>query len=247
MKQSHKLFYFFLIVFICAVGFGIYYVKTLSDNTEIYQAVQTKTVEHPEKKQKKETVDIPIDFKKLKKINEDIYAWIEIPDTAVNYPIVQSADSSDYYLNHTIERKEGFPGSIYTENVNAKDFQDKNTVIYGHNMRNGTMFSSLNRFVDRDYMDEHSLIYIYTPEHKLTYEVFAAVTYDNRHIMWSFDFTKEEQFQAYLDSLYGIRNMNTYIRDDVEVTTEDRIITLSTCNGNDEQRLLVEAVLKSEE
>ena len=101
--------------------------------------------------------------------------------------------------------------------------------------------------MDESYMKAHSQILIYTPEHILTYQVFAAVTYDNRHILNSFDFKSEEGFQEYLDSLKEVRNMSSYIDSDVEVTTEDKIITLSTCNGNSDQRFLVEAVLVNEE
>ena len=96
-------------------------------------------------------------------------------------------------------------------------------------------------------MAAHPEICIYTPEHIFTYEIFAAVTYDNRHILNSFDFSSTEGRQAYLDSIQNVRNFSTHFRDDVQVGTEDRILTLSTCNGNDDQRFLLEAVLKNEQ
>lgn len=192
-------------------------------------------------------LDIPIDFQQLQKENPDIYAWIRIPDTTVDYPILQSeTEDDDYYLFHTPEGKSGYPGSIYTEKYNSKDFQDFNTVIYGHKMRNHTMFADLEYYEDLDYLKQHNMITIYTPDHIRTYQVFAAVTYDNRHIMYSFDFVNKEQRQAYLDSLKAVRNMATCWDDSVNVTTDDKIITLSTCNGNDKQRFLVEAVLIDE-
>ena len=77
--------------------------------------------------------------------------------------------------------------------------------------------------------------------------MFAAVTYDNRHILNSFDFSGAEGRQAYLDSLRSVRNFSTHFRDDVQVGTDDRILTLSTCNGKDDQRFLLEAVLKNEQ
>ena len=127
------------------------------------------------------------------------------------------------------------------------DFSDYNTVIYGHKMKNGTMFGTLTQYADPEYMAAHSEIYIYTPDHIFTYEIFAAVTYDNRHILNSFDFSSTEGRQAYLDSIQNVRNFSTHFRDDVQVGTEDRILTLSTCNGNDDQRFLLEAVLKNEQ
>ena len=197
--------------------------------------------------EEEKTVEIPIDFSSLKEKNSEVYAWIRIPDTQVDYPILQRASDDLYYLDHTIDGAEGLPGSIYTQSLNAQDFSDKNTVIYGHNMRDETMFGGLKSYMDESYMKAHSQILIYTPEHILTYQVFAAVTYDNRHILNSFDFESEEGFQEYLDSLKEVRNMSSYIDSDVEVTTEDKIITLSTCNGNSDQRFLVEAVLVNEE
>ena len=193
-----------------------------------------------------EKPDIPIDFQALQRENPDVYAWIRIPDTTIDYPILQSSTDNDYYLFHTLEGKSGYPGSIYTENYNKKDFSDFNTVIYGHKMRNHTMFADLEYYEDLDYLKQHNMITIYTPDHIRTYQVFAAVTYDNRHIMYSFDFVNQEQRQAYLDSLKAVRNMATCWDESVSVTTEDKIITLSTCNGNENQRFLVEAVLIDE-
>lgn len=197
------------------------------------EAVSSEPAEKP---------DIPIDFQALQRENPDVYAWIRIPDTTIDYPILQSSTDNDYYLFHTLEGKSGYPGSIYTENYNKKDFSDFNTVIYGHKMRNHTMFADLEYYEDLDYLKQHNMITIYTPDHIRTYQVFAAVTYDNRHIMYSFDFVNQEQRQAYLDSLKAVRNMATCWDDSVSVTTEDKIITLSTCNGNENQRFLVEAV-----
>ena len=191
-------------------------------------------------------MEIPVDFDRLQQENPDIYAWITIPDTEVDYPILQRYDAS-YYLNHTVDGQEGLPGSIYTEALNSKDFTDPNTVIYGHNMRDGSMFGGLKQYMDASYMKEHSQIIIYTPEHRLTYQVFAAVTYNDRHILQSFDFRDDQSYQSFLDSLRQVRNMSSYIDEETAVTTEDRILTLSTCNGNEQERFLVEAVLIDEE
>ena len=194
-----------------------------------------------------ETVQIPIDFATLQQQNQDIYAWIRIEGTVVDYPIVQHPEDNSYYLNHTVEGKKGLPGSIYTENLNKTDFTDRNTLIYGHDMKNGSMFGDLAKYKDSAYMQEHGQIVIYTAEHIYTYQVFAAITYDNRHIMYSFDFSTEEGMQEFLDSLAAVRNMASYIDKNVAVTSADRMITLSTCTGNESQRLLVGAVLVNEQ
>lgn len=230
---------------------GSYLLKQ-KDNQEVYKKVQEEKkevrkkepIEEPEAVP--ESVEIPVNFQELQAMNPDIYAWIEIPGTEVNYPIVQSANDREYYLDHTIEGAEGLPGSIYTENLNTTTFADKNTVIYGHNMKDGSMFGGLKHYADSAYMEENKQIYIYTPEHIYTYEVFGAVTYDDRHLLLSYDFNNTEDYQTFLDSLSQMRNMNTYINKERPVTTEDRILTLSTCTGNEQQRFLVEAVLIDE-
>ena len=193
-------------------------------------------------------VVIPIDFEALFEKNPDIYAWIVIEGTGIEYPVLQHPTDDDYYLNHTVDHVSGLPGSIYTEGkYNRKDFSDRNTMIYGHNMKNGTMFGLLDKYKNPAYMKEHDTIVIYTPEHIYTYKIFAAITYDNRHIMNYFDFSTEAGMQSYLDAIRSVNNLNTYIDDTVEVTSSDRIITLSTCNGNKKQRFLVEAVLIDEQ
>lgn len=84
-----------------------------------------------------------VDFAALWEQNEDVYAWITVPGTLVDYPVLQHPSDDEYYLHHTIDHVEGLPGSIYSETVNAKDFTDMNTILYGHNMKNDTMFGSL--------------------------------------------------------------------------------------------------------
>ena len=260
-KRRSKWFWVFLLIFLAAAAFAVYYYVSQQKKEEVYDKLkENNKTEEPEVKEEPkqepvqavpeepeaEPVDIPIDFAGLQEMNPEIYAWIRIPGTEVDYPIVQRPEDDAYYLDHTIEGAEGLPGSIYTESLNKKDFTDKNTVIYGHNMKDNTMFGSLKDYKDSAYMDEHSEVYIYTPEHIFTYKIFAAVTYDSRHIMVAFDFAQDEQYQAYLDSLSQVRNMESYINTDIPVTTADRIITMSTCNGNNDQRFLVEAVLIDE-
>ena len=260
MKRSNKLFWVFFVIFLGAVIFGAYYYISQQKKEAVYEnmAEQNQVKEEPEQEgeppkvetpppAEEEKPEIPIDFAGLQSTNPEIYAWIRIPDTEVDYPMVQRPEDDTYYLSHTVEGAEGLPGSIFTESLNKRDFTDPNTVIYGHDMRDGTMFGHLKKYMDSSYMEEHPLIYIYTPEHIYTYQVFAAVTYDNRHILRSFDFAQETQYQEFLDSLRDARSMASYVRDDISVSTENRILTLSTCNGNEQQRFLVEAVLTDEQ
>ena len=192
----------------------------------------------------------PIDFEYLWSINEDIYAWITISGTDIDYPVLQHPTDDSFYLNHTVDGSYGYPSCIYTEKINAKDFTDPNTVIYGHNMKNKTMFQQLHNFESKDFFEKYGEVIIYLPDRTLHYQIFAAYVYDDRHLMYSFDFWNEDVFANYLESIFDMRDMNANIDRDITVTAEDRIITMATCMPNKsdaDKRLLVHAVLIEEE
>ena len=160
---------------------------------------------------------------------------------------MQHATDNTYYLNYNIDGSYGYPGCIYTENMNSKDFTDNNTVIYGHNMKNGSMFAGLHKFEDAEFFEENTKVFIYTPEREYEYTIFAAYIYDDRHLLYSFDFANEDVYATYLEDIQNMRSMNALIKEDITVTAEDKIITLVTCIGNQpEKRLLVQAVLEQE-
>lgn len=190
-----------------------------------------------------------IDFADLQEnTNADIYAWIYIPDSMIDYPVLQHPTDNLYYLTHNLDGSEGYPGCIYSENYNAKNFSDPNTVLYGHNMKKGTMFAGLHKFEDSQYFEEHPYVYIYTPEKLLVYEIFAAYEYTNEHLLYNYDFTNEVIFQNYLDDILDMRSMNCNYREDVEVTAENKILTLSTCiSTKPDNRYLVQGVLINED
>ncbi len=180
-------------------------------------------------------------------VNEDIYAWLYIPNTKVDYPIVQHPTDDIYYLEHTIEGVKGYPGSIYTEKVNSKYFTDFHTVIYGHNMKNGTMFHNLRNYKDETFFKENRNIYVYLPDRTLKYEIYAAYTYDDRHLMYAFDYTIEDVREGYLEDILNMKSSDAVIDRNADVTADSRIITLSTCvGGQDTKRFLVQAVLVEE-
>ena len=111
-------------------------------------------------------------------------------------------------------------------------------------MKNGSMFAGLHKFEDSGFFDEHKEVIIYTPEKTLRYTIFAAYTYDDRHIMRSFNFNDPAVYEQYLKDIFARRDMSANIRTDMEVTKEDKIITLATCiSKQPDKRLLVQAVL----
>ena len=193
--------------------------------------------------------DNPVDFTALQATNPDIYAWIHIPGTNIDGPVACSSPDKpdDFYLNHNIYGQYEFAGTLYSEKQNGTELSDRNTVIYGHNMLNGTMFRTLHYFEDKEFFDNTETFTIYTPGHILTYTVFAAYQYDNRHILNSFDFEDDAVWAEYLAYATNPKSMNVHTRD-AGVTVEDRIVTLSTCVGtNKSARYLVQGVLTDDQ
>lgn len=218
--------------------------NNLSDENS---AGDTKSTEMPTPDIDTDSNVTPVDFSSLSNQNDDIYAWIYIPDTNVNYPVCQSNVDDNYYLDHDVYGNYSFAGAIYSQACNSKEFTDKVTVLYGHNMANGSMFATLHRFADSSFFESHDKIYVYTAEYKLTYKVVSAFVYDDRHIMNSFDFSQDDQFQSYLDTLQNPRSVNKNVRSGVELSASDKILTLSTCLNSGDGRFLVNGVLISNE
>lgn len=188
----------------------------------------------------------PIDFKSLWKINRDIYAWVSIPGTVINYPVLHSVGEDDFYLYHDIEGNKDIYGSIYTQQVNSMDFSDFHTILYGHNMRDDTMFGWLSEYQNLEVLWNHGVIYIYLPDRTLEYWIFAAYVADNLHQLGGVDTLSRESRQEYLDKIEErCRNIETFDRRLFsKVTADSHILTLSTCYQNEaEHRFLVQAVL----
>lgn len=244
-----------VVMVVCVVIIGIYYSR-LHKAAEVYTQLQEDSViisaEILSTEDGDVRTDMPeVDFDSLWETNTDICAWIYIPGTKVNYPVLRNAQSTDlyddFYLNHTVAGAEGLPGTIYMEPCNMPDFSDRNTVLYGHHMKNGSMFASLDSYQDASFMEENPYVYIVTLQKKMVYRVYGAFVYDDTHLMRYYNYTSDESYQAYLDSLVDNGNAKDVLREDMKLTTQDKVLTLSTCIKNqDEQRLLLVAVLEDE-
>ncbi|MCC8075906.1 MAG: class B sortase [Clostridiales bacterium] len=240
-----------VVVFLVAIGFLIRYLVIRQSADDTYEALQSESsVAEPdasvqEEAELEEEMKREIDFADLQaNTNEDIYAWIYIPDTNIDYPIVQHPTDDTYYLNYNLDGTAGLPGTIYTEKANAKDFSDFNTVIYGHNMQNGTMFQNLHNYSDGTFFEEHPYVYIYLEDCTLKYQVYAAYEYSDVHMLYAFDYSTEEGRKEFLSEIAGLRSLSYIYDDEVTVTTDSNVLTLSTCVHNvPEKRFLVNAVL----
>lgn len=184
----------------------------------------------------------PINFAEIQDKNPDVCAWIQIPGIdIIDYPILQSSVEADdnYYLDHDINGSQKRAGSIYIQKLNHDDFADPNTLIYGHNMLNGTMFGQLKKFRNRAFFEEHRTIFVYTPGQILEYEIISAFVYDDRHILNSFNFNIENECQEFFDECVNPSSFTHQVLEGASLTTDDKIITLSTCTSNDSERYLV--------
>ena len=206
----------------------------------IREYVQEDPQEETEQPEEGEAEDRPVppavDWESLKAINSDIIAWLQIEGTEISYPVVKGTDN-DYYLHHTFEKNYNSAGSIFVEYTNSSDFQDCNTIIYGHNMRNGSMFGLLRKYFQTQDSLPGRYVWICTPEKDYRYEIFSSHVVDASGEVYTLFSAPDEQFQQYLDSMKA----QSLVDFGVDVTKEDKIITLSTCTGNDATRFVVQA------
>ncbi len=197
--------------------------------------VIVETEEEPEETEEPFVLYIP-DFAHLKGVNDDVIGWIQIPGTKINYPIVQGSDN-DYYLNHTVYGEENSGGAIFMDADIENGFDDKNAIIYGHNLKSGAMFSRLNRYARKSFWDANRYIYISTPFGMDVYEVFSAYQTTADADIYYYGFAEDQYYQDYLNRItsYSIFNAG------VAVGVDDYIITLSTCANDTTQRFIVHA------
>ena len=228
-KRSIVILAVLLVVLLCGVAAGCGYLiwqqGELDRVAEEMRSTPEPVVEQPAQDAADDRVENPIDFVSLKQENPDIYAWVYVPGTDVNLPVLQSATNDFLYLDgeYAVE------GAIYTEMANSTDFTDPVTVLYGHNLQNGTMFSTLHYFENEDFFNEHDTLSIYTPGHVLTYRVVSAYLYDDRHILNSYDLSNPTVRQEYFDFVMHPDSLLVNTRSDTELSIDDKIVQLSTC------------------
>lgn len=185
-------------------------------------------------------IDFNVDFEALLKLNSDCVAWIRIPNTNISFPIVQAKDN-DYYLTHNIKKEKNSAGWIFADFRNNYENLDQNTIVYGHNRRNGSMFSNLKLYLDKDYCshDEHRYININTPKQKYIAEIFSVYKITSSNVTLPIQFSNNEEFLQTINSW-----KSTSIFDfQKDITPDDKILTLYTCDNNTTYRILIHAKL----
>ena len=189
-----------------------------------------------------EKTDLIMNLPALQAVNSDVIGWIWIPNTGLSYPLVQGEDN-DYYLNHGWNGKKVSAGSIFMDFNCAADLSDYNTIIYGHRMKNESMFAFLKYYKKPDYQRAHPYIYVKTGEATRCYEVFAAYEAPVGSVTYALTVTDEADKQSLIDFALS----RSVIDMGVVPTTGARILTLSTCTGNGyDTRWVVQAVERPE-
>lgn len=161
------------------------------ENQQTAKQAQTKQA------QMKQTV---IDFDALKKINPDVVSWITIPGTNIDYPLLQGKDNNQY-LHKDMEGRDSAAGAIFLDHGDKADLSSRHNIIYGHHMKNGTMFKDIVKYKDQQYFDEHQDIILYTPDREIHLKALAAVVANPDAIRRKIDFQSWEEFTSYIEEM----------------------------------------------
>lgn len=174
----------------------------------------------------------------------DVYAWIEIPGTDIDYPVVYCEDAVDpFYFTHDIDGAPSEKGMIITDSLNGKDFSDPLTLIYGQAPDDGTMFAELHNFRDAGFFDRHDTINIYIGDTELVYRIYACYIGSSDHILVNNDFSDPIGFMSFFDSIEEIRDLSINIRKSAKPVLGDHVIALVTHCADESKRLFVHATL----
>lgn len=246
-----------LLVFLGSLGMLLRQQKTYREGEDIYAQAEQLVQQPPvveETPQTPETEPAPqpepdsdpqpevplesLSIEALQAVNSDVLGWIEIPDTALSYPLVRGADN-DWYLNHAWNGQWTSVGSIFVDYRCAADLTDFHTIVYGHRMRNGSMFASLKYYDDQSHWEAHPHVFIRSGEHVRQYAIFAAYEAPVQSPTYTLPGEEESARQALIDFALEQSVIDTGL----VPTAADRILTLSTCTGDGyETRWVVQAV-----
>ena len=194
---------------------------------------------HPVGPESDGTVWPEVDFAALQEINHDIVAWIYIEGTEINYPVVQGDDNS-YYLKHLFTGEWNSSGCIFLDSRNTGDFSDQHNVIYGHHMKNGSMFSGLDSYKKQDFYESHPVVLILTPDQNYKMEIFSAYVANVEENAWEMGFTAAG-YKAWLGEIAA----KTCITTNIVPAVTDRVLTLSTCSYEfNNARFVVHGILR---
>ncbi len=219
-------------------GIKIYkWYKDKTNNNKIAEQIRD-TVIVEEKNEDENKEESKVDFNKLKEQNSDAVAWIKVNNTNIEYPVVKGSNNS-FYLNHNFDKSNNSAGWIFADYRNKFDNTDKNIVIYGHNMKDNSMFGSLKNILNSDWYDneENTNITLYTENEKCIYKVFSIYEIESENYYIKTEFSDDNNFEQFVKTIKkrSIKEFN------IDVSKDDNILTLSTCANNNKYRVVLHA------
>lgn len=229
--------FFFIILFIVSAINILNYIKDSKENQKVFDEI-TKDIEIQEMpNDSMEDNNYIIDFESLSQKNSDVVGFLKVSGTDIEQVVVQSKDNN-YYLSHNFEKKQNSAGWIFVDYRNNLDSTDKNIIIYGHNMKNGTMFSSLKNVLNSEWKEneENRYITFITESENTIYEVFSVYQIENEDYYIKTNF-KGNEFNTFINTM---KNRSKY-NFNVDVSDNDKILTLSTCGNNNKHRVILHA------
>ena len=232
------------IVVLCVSVFQLFKIgKGYYDGRSEYDKIRDLAVETGKGEDEQE--EFKVNFDELLAINPDTIGWIRFsPEPSqISYPIVQGDDNSTY-LKKTFSANENTLGAIFLNVDNQADFSDRNSIIYGHRMKDGSMFRHLQDYEEKSFWEANPYFYIYTPDgREITYHIYSVGVVEDTSDTYLTVFNTDEEYQTFLTMTKEVAAYDT----GVEVTTEDTIVTLSTCtSASDNHRFVVRGVKEEE-
>ena len=211
--------------------------KDKTNNNKIVEQIKSTVIVEENNEDGNEN-GYTVDFNKLKEQNNETIAWLKINNTNVEYPVVKGTNNS-FYLNHSFDKSKNSAGWIFADYKNKFDNTDKNIVIYGHNMRDGSMFGSMLNILDAKWYEneENTNITLYTENEKCIYKVFSIYKIESEDYYIKTEFSDDNNFEQFVNTIKkrSIKEFNT------DVSKDDNILTVSTCANNNKYRVVLHA------
>lgn len=234
------------IVVFCVSGFQLYKIMSgYHKGKAEYDKILEIAVEEKEPEEEGQEDSFRVNFDELLAINPDTVGWIRFsPEPSqINYPVVQG-DDNDLYLHKTFSANDNTVGAIFVNVYNNADFNDRNTIIYGHRMNDNSMFHDLAKYEDKSFWEANPYFYIYTPDgREITYHIYSTGVVKDTSDTYITEFASDEEYQAFLNMTKEVAAYDT----GVEVGTDKVIVTLSTCTkASNDDRFVVRGVKESE-
>lgn len=230
----------FMIVCLCGIVYYCYNIitwkKDLNENKEIHEEINNLVIIEPDDDT---TSKYKINFDSLKKKNSDTVAYLNVKNTSISHVVVKGKDN-DYYLHHNFNKKWSTAGWVFADYHNKYDGTDKNLVIYGHSMRNGSMFGTLRNVVKKTWYEnkDNYIIDLVTPDGEFAYKVFSVYVIKSEDYYINTKFKDNNEFDKFVKTLTKRSRYNF----NVKVDGKDQILTLSSCYDNNDRRVVLHAV-----